>query len=37
MVLDRDKLKKHLKEKGVQSLDDFSAFMRDVSSIKSLP
>lgn len=29
MVLDRDKLKKLLKEKGVKSLDDFNAFMRD--------
>jgi len=31
MVLDRDKLKKLLKEKGVKDLDDFNAFMRDVS------
>jgi putative transposase len=31
MVLDRDKLKKLLKEKGVKSLDNFNAFMRDVS------
>jgi transposase-like protein len=31
MVLARDKLKKLLKEKGVKSLDDFNAFMRDVS------
>jgi putative transposase len=31
MVIDRDKLKKLLKEKGVKSLDDFNAFMRDVS------
>ena len=31
MVLDRDKLKKLLKEKGVKSLEDFNAFMRDVS------
>jgi transposase-like protein len=31
MVLDRDKLKKLLKEKSVKSLDDFNAFMRDVS------
>jgi putative transposase len=31
MVLDRAKLKKLLKEKGVKSLDDFNAFMRDVS------
>ena len=31
MVLDRDKLKKLLKEKGVQDLDDFNAFMREVS------
>jgi putative transposase len=31
MVLDRNKLKKLLKEQGVKSLDDFNAFMRDVS------
>jgi len=31
MVLDRDKLKKLLKEKGVKDLDDFNAFVRDVS------
>jgi len=31
MVLDRDKLKKLLKEKSVKSLEDFNAFMRDVS------
>jgi hypothetical protein len=31
MVLDRDKLKKLLKEKGVKNLDDFNAFMREVS------
>jgi putative transposase len=31
LVLDRDELKKLLKEKGVKSLDDFNAFMRDVS------
>jgi transposase-like protein len=31
MVLDRDKLKKLLKEKDVKSIDDFNAFMRDVS------
>jgi len=31
MVLDRAKLKKLLKEKDVKSLDDFNAFMRDVS------
>ena len=31
MVLDRDKLKKLLKEKGVKSLDDFNAFMKGVS------
>ena len=31
MVLDRAKLKKLLKEKGVKDLDDFNAFMRDVS------
>ncbi len=30
MVLDRDKLKKLHKEKGVKSLDDFNAFVRDV-------
>jgi hypothetical protein len=31
MVLDRDKLKKLLKEKGVKDLDDFNAVMKDVS------
>lgn len=31
MALDRDELKKLLKEKGVKSLDDFNAFMREVS------
>ncbi|MFX0133228.1 MAG: IS256 family transposase [Candidatus Hodarchaeota archaeon] len=31
MALDRDKLKKLLKEKGVKSLEVFNAFMRDVS------
>jgi putative transposase len=31
MVLDREKLRKLLKEKDVKSLDDFNAFMRDVS------
>lgn len=31
MVLDRSKLKKLLKEKGVKNLDDFNAFMKDVS------
>lgn len=31
MVLDRDKLKKLPKEKGVKNLDDFNAFMIDVS------
>ncbi len=31
MVLDRNKLKKLLKEKGVKSLEDFNTFMRDVS------
>ena len=31
MVLDRSKLKKLLKEKGVKDLDDFNAFMREVS------
>ena len=30
MALDRDELKKLLKEKGVKSLDDFNAFMREV-------
>lgn len=33
MVLDRDKLKKLLKEKGAKSLDEFNAFMRDVSKV----
>jgi 3-isopropylmalate dehydratase small subunit len=31
MVVDRTKLKKLLKEKGVKDLDDFNAFMREVS------
>jgi hypothetical protein len=31
LVLDRDELKKLLKEKGVKSLDDFNAFMRNIS------
>ena len=31
MALDRDELKKLLKEKGVKSLDDFNTFMREVS------
>ena len=31
MALDRDELKKVLKEKGVKSLDDFNAFMREIS------
>lgn len=31
MALDRDELKKLLKEKGVRSLDDFNTFMREVS------
>jgi len=31
MVLDKIKLKKLLREKGVKSLDDFNEFMRDVS------
>jgi putative transposase len=31
MALDRDELKKLLKEKGVKSLDDFDAFMREIS------
>ena len=31
MALDRDELKKLLKEKGLKSLDDFNAFMREVS------
>jgi len=30
LALDRDELKKLLKEKGVKSLDDFNAFMREV-------
>jgi hypothetical protein len=31
LALDREELKKLLKEKGVKSLDDFNAFMREVS------
>ena len=31
MALDRDELKKLLKETGLKSLDDFNAFMREVS------
>ena len=31
MALNRDELKKLLKEKGVKSLDDYNAFMREVS------
>ncbi len=31
MTLDREELKRLLKEKGVKSLDDFNAFMREVS------
>jgi transposase-like protein len=31
LALDQDELKKLLKENGVESLDDFSAFMREVS------
>ena len=31
MTLDREELKKLLQEKGVKSVDDFSAFMREVS------
>jgi transposase-like protein len=31
MALDRDELKKPLKEKGVKSLNDFSTFMREIS------
>jgi hypothetical protein len=31
LALDRDELKKLLKEKGVKSLDDLNAFMREVS------
>jgi putative transposase len=31
LSLDRDELKKLLKEKGVKSLDDFNAFMREIS------
>ena len=29
MTLDREELKRLLKEKGVKSLDDFNAFMRE--------
>ena len=32
MAQDRDELKKLLKEKGVKSLDDFYAFMRELSN-----
>jgi hypothetical protein len=35
LALDRDELKKLLKEKGVKSLDDFNAFMRE--RIRPLP
>lgn len=31
MALDREELKELLKEKGVKSLDDFNAFMREIS------
>lgn len=31
MALDREALKKELKEKGVKTLDDFNAYMRDIS------
>jgi transposase-like protein len=31
LALDRNELKKLLKEKGVKSLDDFNAFMREIS------
>jgi Zn-finger nucleic acid-binding protein len=31
MALDRGELKKLLKEKGVKSLDDFDACMREIS------
>ena len=31
MAFNREELKKLLKEKGVKSLDDFNAFMREVS------
>jgi putative transposase len=31
LALDKDELKKLLKEKGVKSLDDFNAFMREIS------
>ena len=31
MALDREELKKLLKEKSVKSLEDFNAFMREVS------
>jgi hypothetical protein len=34
MVLDRDKLKKLLKEKGVKDLDDFNAFMMYPCKVK---
>ena len=36
MVLDRDKLKKLLKEKGVKDLDDFNALMREVRLVQFL-
>jgi transposase-like protein len=32
LTLDREELKKLLKEKGVKSLDDFSAFMRELAN-----
>jgi putative transposase len=31
LALDRDELKKLLKDKGVKSLEDFNAFMREIS------
>jgi hypothetical protein len=31
LAFDREELKKLLKEKGVKSLDDFNAFMGEVS------
>ncbi len=32
MPLDRGEMKRLIKEKGIKSLDDFTAFMRDISS-----
>ena len=31
MVLDREALKKEVKEKGIKTLDDFNDYMRDIS------